>query len=159
MAYLAAVCFLAGFALVSASQQYKSNAMDLGLVSDTYPMEFWETLANLKDAELRPNFLRVVLYLDRNRAGNDHWCCNNGRTSQAKTPVYNNRGEIVAWNTVPCPQDQLGCCYGFLQVANHCLDKEGQKNLLDALDISRDRLGDKDTADLIDLIKQGGIVG
>ena len=38
-------------------------------------------------------------------------------------------------------------------------DKKGQSNLLGALDIARDRLGAQDTADLISLFKEGGLIG
>ncbi|KAF6028416.1 hypothetical protein EB796_013305 [Bugula neritina] len=140
-------------AIVGVASAFSRNAISLGLVSDVYPIEFWDALANTTDSDLEPGFRRFVLLLDRTRAGDEHWCCHHGRTDHAKVPVYNNRGEVVAWNQVPC--EKVGCCDKFLEVANHCLDKEGQSQLLDALDIARTRLGAKDTADLISLLKSG----
>lgn len=50
---------------------FSRNAIGLGLVSKTYPLWFWDSLANMTDADLNPEFRRFVLYLDRERAGNE----------------------------------------------------------------------------------------
>jgi len=60
------LCLLA--ASVSA---FSRNALDLGLVSEHFPMEFWEALASMNDEDLNPEFRKLVLYLDRKRAGNE----------------------------------------------------------------------------------------
>ena len=60
---------LAVLALACGTQASGHNAVDLGLVSEAYPLEFWDSLSNLTDKELNPNFLRFLLFIDRTRAG------------------------------------------------------------------------------------------
>ena len=57
--------------MLCAVQGFSRNAIKLGLVSDEYPLKFWDTLANMTDADLNPEFRRIVLYIDRSRAGDE----------------------------------------------------------------------------------------
>lgn len=66
---LRALVFLS--AMVYTTYGFSRNAINLGLVSEKYPVEFWDTLANMTDADLSPPFLRIVLRLDRTRAGDE----------------------------------------------------------------------------------------
>lgn len=50
---------------------FSQNAIGLGLVSETYPLAFWDALANATDSDLNPTFLRLVLKIDRKRAGDE----------------------------------------------------------------------------------------
>ena len=59
-------------AVVCTAYGFSRNAISLGLVSERYPIEFWDALANATDDELNPTFLRLVLRLDRTRAGDEY---------------------------------------------------------------------------------------
>lgn len=50
---------------------FSRNAVHLGLVSKTYPLQLWDTLAALDDSEISPQFRRFLDGLDRERAGNE----------------------------------------------------------------------------------------
>lgn len=50
-----------------------------------------------------------------------HWCCHYGTVEVPRVPVFNDRGEKVAENAAACPR--VGCCKGYIKVANHCLSK------------------------------------
>jgi len=58
-------------AIVGVASAFSRNAISLGLVSDVYPIEFWDALANTTDSDLEPGFRRFVLLLDRTRAGDE----------------------------------------------------------------------------------------
>lgn len=51
---------------------FVENAVKLGLVSKTYPLVFWDALANMKEEELNPDFRRLVIVLDNERSGNQY---------------------------------------------------------------------------------------
>lgn len=62
-------------AAVYSAQAFSQNAIGLGLVSVRYPLSFWDSLANMTEAELNPEFRRLVLFLDRTRAGDEYVTC------------------------------------------------------------------------------------
>lgn len=57
--------------ILTGANAFSRNAIKLGLVSETYPLKFWDALANMTEAELNPEFRRLVVYLDHERAGNE----------------------------------------------------------------------------------------
>lgn len=59
-------------AILYGAQAFSRNAIELGLVSEDYPLAFWDALATMKEAELGPEFQRLILYLDRSRAGDEY---------------------------------------------------------------------------------------